>query len=715
MLTRRLDFLLGAFMVWASHAASAAALPLPTLISTMQDSPAIQASRHEEQEIGVELLQRKERAGWSVFGNVSAGNYRELERAGKERYRGTASQVGLRYPLLGAMQARQAVIVDAKIALEQARQTTALARAEQQQLLRQAYIDWWRQAALDEWCAQHQALAASEKQKAINRTQQQQLRLSEQLWVEQRWANLLHVCSDLPQRDTVLRQRLGYLHGQAIPPKAFPEAEPLPTKLAPLADWAPLLEQHPSLLIHRSEEEALQELDKGRWTDRVEAHFSISQQFDRRTDISGHGGGTVVGFTFEVPLASLTAGSRAGLGEARQVAARYRVLDTRQHLLHVLDQTLQQYHQTLGQLERRSEQVQRMHQLVTEQQARLQIDDEVGFMNLRLAMVDLAEAKLEMINDWHAGWSTLAQLQVVSEGPLPTHTAQTRDWKPLQAHPAPPPPAGKPVTAKPTVTTHPDPTWRNAAYVWDSSALLDKQKLSAEIRALKQAGFNHVHLGFNASQVSQLNALGPEIGRLANQLEQQGLSVGLLLGDPDWMLVEHRQGLLQLLDRFAQHPFTELHLDLEVEQLGWPVPDSLLQGWLDTLEQVAQRSPWPVSIVSHHRWFAADQRNSEHCIPCALPDMGINNATLMLYSTGRESVVERTAAMLQAWPELDLHLAQSVEAALGPQNSWSGASPSELQAVNAYLRKELQTHGLAGVAWQDWAEYPREPSETARP
>lgn len=713
MHTRRLSFLLGMCMLLASHAASAAVLPLQGLINTMQDGPAILASRYEEQEISVELRQREERAGWSLFGSVSAGDYRELERLEKERYEGAASQLGLRYPLLGAMQARQAVIVDAEIALEQARQTTALTRAEQQQQLRQVYIDWWRQAALGEWCLQHETLAASEKEKAISRTQQQQLRVSEQLWVEQRWANVLHVCNDLIQRDTVLRQRLGYLHGQLIPAAARPAAEPLPTELAPLAEWLPLLEQHPALLIHRGEEQALQALAKGRWTDRVEASFSISQQFDRRTDISGHGSGTVAGITFEVPLASLTAGSRAGLGEARQVAAQHRVLDTRQHLLQVLDQTLQQYHQRFSQLERRSEQVRRMHQLVTEQQARLRVDSEVGFMNLRLALVDQAEAKLEMINDWHAGWSALAQLQVLAEDQLPTRSARTRDWQPLQTPPARPTP--NPVTAASTVSTKSAPAWRNAAYVWDSSALLDVQQRSAEISALKQAGFNHVHLGFNASQVSQLDALGPEVSQLASELAQQGLGMGLLLGDPNWMLAEHRHGLLQLIDRFAQQPFTELHLDLEVEQLGWPVPDSLLQSWLETLRQAAQRSPWPVTIVSHHRWFAADQRSSDICVPCALPGMGINSATLMLYSTARESVVERTAAILQVWPELHLHLAQSVEAALEPQNSWSGASASELQAVNEYLRKELQPDGLAGVAWQDWAEFPRVSSEIEQP
>ena len=30
-------------------------------------------------------------------------------------------------------------------------------------------------------------------------------------------------------------------------------------------------------------------------------------------------------------------------------------------------------------------------------------------------------------------------------------------------------------------------------------------------------------------------------------------------------------------------PFAGLHLDLEVEQLGWPVPEARLRDWMDTL------------------------------------------------------------------------------------------------------------------------------------
>ncbi|QEY60194.1 TolC family protein [Pseudomonas sp. C27(2019)] len=682
----------------------------------MQDSPATTASRYEEQRINSELRQRQDNTSWMLFGGADTGRYRDLEESGLQKYEGFGGQLGLRYPLLGAMQARRAAVIDTQIALDQAEHSTELILAEQQQELRQTYIDWWQQGALTDWCNTYQPVASSEQKAVANRTQVQQLRLSEKLWVEQHWRRLTRVCTNLAQQDAHFRGQLAYLQGEIISAAAKPIAEKLPTRLAPIGSWLHILEKHPALKTHRAEQYRLEPLAQSRWTDRIDADFSISQRYDNRDGMSGSGGGTVAAITFEVPIGSLSGGNRGNSAESRYIAARYRTEDTRHNLMKVLEQTLMQYQQRLDYLKERSIELKRTQQLVLEQKGRLNIDTEVGFLNLRLAQLEQAEVEQELINAWHATWSVLAQLQVLTDGEPLTRSTDAMHWSSLQEY-------QNRIDAEQSLsavsTEIPGSSesaksvqsWSTAAYIWDTSVLLDREQRAEQVESLARAGFNHVYLGFNAAQVSNIESLNLEITQLIHKLKQSGFTVDLLLGDPQWLLKEQRSDLLQLIDTFSALPFDNLHLDLEVEQLGWPVPESRLHDWLQTLEAASQRSPWPVTLVSHHRWFAAQQRFANVCVPCALPGLNIESVTLMLYSTAEQSVITRTAKMLDAWPELQLYLAQSVETDLPKENSWSGSSPAELTKLTIRLRDHLKPRGLAGVAWQDWAQYPRSATE----
>ena len=698
-------FIAGALLLFGVQTAVAAPVTLSSLIRDMQDSPATMGSQLQEQYMTGVLSEQQAKAGWSLYGGVDAGNYRELEYGGRQKYSGTGATIGLRYPLLGAMQSRRAAIIEAEIALEQAHHSVALTRAEQQQQLRQIYIDWWRQEVLGHWCHQQQTLATAELSQAVQRSGEQHLRYSEQLWIEQRWQRLLHICVGNSEQVASQRQQLAYLHGNRLPADAEPVAEPLPTQLAPAANWVSLLEEHPALLTRRSEAEALQTLAKQHWGSQFEAHFSLGQNFNRRSDIHGQGSGTVAAITFDVPLASLTGNSSRSSGAARYSAAQQRVLDTRHGLVRALEQGLHQYQQQLTLVEARIRQLQHARQLIREQQARTGIDQESGFMAHRLALLEKSETELELINDWHAGWSLLAQLQVLSEGNLPVMSVQALNWQTPELPPA--------LAQAQAAASRTD--WSHAIYIWDSSALLDLRQRQEQVNQLISAGFNHVYLGFDSSQVNQLALLETDIRSLIGQLKQQGFTVDLLLGDPAWLRPAQSPQLMQLIEKFARLPFDHLHLDLEVEQLGWPVPPGLLQDWLDTLQQAVRVSPWPVSLVSHHRWFAPEQRSADTCIPCALPELGIQQVTLMLYSTATTSVVQRTQQIVTAWPGLQLQLAQSVETSLPPENSYFRFTASQLGQLGKQLHDQLAPTGLAGLAWQDWAHYPRDVSRKSEP
>ena len=252
--------------------------------------------------------------------------------------------------------------------------------------------------------------------------------------------------------------------------------------------------------------------------------------------------------------------------------------------------------------------------------------------------------------------------------------------------------------------------WSQGTYIWDSRALLNSSERPQELDRLRQQGMTHLLVGLSAAQVNDPDSPAA-LRALVRQAHARNQKVVLLLGDPAWINPRDRLQLVALIRRFRRMPFDGLHLDLEVEQLGWPVPATRLQHWLDTLRAAAAVSPWPLSISSHPRWFEPAANESavpaDPCVPCEL--QGVSAVNLMLYSRNASRVSERTRAIAQRWPQLHFRLAQSVEAGLEPGLSWAGSSVGTLHSQMQRWRSELAPDGIGGVDWQDWASYPKEP------
>ena len=226
-----------------------------------------------------------------------------------------------------------------------------------------------------------------------------------------------------------------------------------------------------------------------------------------------------------------------------------------------------------------------------------------------------------------------------------------------------------------------------------------------ELRDLRRAGMQRLYVGLSGAQVADMTGLRQRLQSTLDEAHGQGLQVGLLLGDPAWIEPAGRQGLLNLLGQLQGLPFDALHLDLEVEQLGWPVPDSRLQDWLDTLAAVASLNPWPLELSSHHRWFA-EPAAGQTCVPCALPQRGVQQVSLMIYTRNAERSAELAEQIAQRWPALRFRLAQSVEPQLPAEESWAGVPPRQLQQQVERWRVRLQPVGVTGIDWQDWTHYP---------
>ena len=248
--------------------------------------------------------------------------------------------------------------------------------------------------------------------------------------------------------------------------------------------------------------------------------------------------------------------------------------------------------------------------------------------------------------------------------------------------------------------------WSQASYVWDSEALLDPGQRLAELDALRNAGMDKIYLGLKAAQIKDLGTTRQRLEQLLRDAAGKGVQVSLLLGDPSWIEPPERHQLTDLLAKLKGLAFSSLHLDLEVEQLGMPVPDQRLKDWLETLRVASSVSPWPVEISSHHRWFA-DPKPGQTCVPCALPGAGVRQVSLMIYTRNPNNSARMAEQIARRWPDLQFRLAQSTEPQLDATESWAGVSTEQLQHQSSAWREQLQPLGIAGIDWQAWRDFPK--------
>lgn len=248
--------------------------------------------------------------------------------------------------------------------------------------------------------------------------------------------------------------------------------------------------------------------------------------------------------------------------------------------------------------------------------------------------------------------------------------------------------------------------WSQASYVWDSEALLEPGQRPAELDALRNAGMDKIYLGLKAAQIKDLGTTRQRLEQLLRDAAGKGVQVSLLLGDPSWIEPPERHQLTDLLAKLRGLAFISLHLDLEVEQLGVPVPDQRLKDWLETLRVASSVSPWPVEISSHHRWFA-DPKPGQTCVPCALPGAGVRQVSLMIYTRNPNNSARMAEQIARRWPDLQFRLAQSTEPQLDATETWAGVSTEQLQHQSSAWREQLQPLGIAGIDWQAWRDFPK--------
>lgn len=675
--------------------ANAAPLTLDQALRQASDGQGSGATNAQLQARYAAKAQRESESGWEVFGNANVGHYRELVTEDlRDDYYGRNAAIGVRYPLLGSLARRVEAVQASERDVQLARIQQDFQRARQRLAVRSAYADWWRASQEQQLCQSLPAAAGEAEAQLRTRLQGKWILPSDASLMRSEWAAVSRRCelqSDLLADVRASLQSLGV----AIGPGDTPVATALAGHPQALDAWRTQLQGNPRM-ARRDAELALAEQGRERpWYSAIDSYFNVAQSVEERSGAADRGSGLSVGVTFSAPLDLLDYGSaRSREGEARYQAAVQAKEAEHGTLLRELGKVIEQQRRNANEYAWRSERREALERIVAERRQRTGLDAGEASLRLQQAEVDRYNAGFAQIAAWHATWLQDAALRLFGDD-SPAFQAllgnQQLRWQSTEIAPI----------AAPA-------TWRQGTYVWHSQALLAPQTQARELQALRQAGIRVLNLGLDAQQLRELEGTRTALVALLGNAHRQGLQVNLLLGDPAWIEPRHRPQLLGLIRQLHEVPFDALHLDLEVEQLGWPVPDQRLREWLDTLRDAKAASPWPLQLSSHPRWFDEQARRSP-CVPCELQQLGIGDVSLMIYTRNPQASTARALAIARAWPGLRLRLAQSVEPGQGAALSWADASPRQLHTQTTEWKRALLPAGISGIDWQSWTDYPRSP------
>lgn len=709
-------FFLMAAMLFAAFA-NADPLPLAALMNDVDRDPTVQAATADVDVALGEHAMRESESGWQVYAGASVGRFRELVTDTLVNdYYGRTYSVGVRYPLLGSLRRQLEAVQASESTIDYQKLQVVLRRAERRLALRAAYADWWRAQQEQLWCKPLQA-TVNQALLQLRRRERDGLMLSSEANLARNgWNQIQALCSDKSAAELDTRATLEALVQHPLPADATAVGDPLAEHPQPLTAWQVALEQQPRMAARRVR---VTEAGKNRdepWYDDIESNISVGYNVEDRSGVTTQGHGLVASLNFLMPLNVVGHSSaRHQANVARYISAMKQLLAERRNLMVELGQSLRLQREARQELQSRDEELAASKLLLSDRRARSGLDEEGGYSALQDAERQVYQAGFARIAAWHRLWLQDAALRLLVDGDLRAEALLGSGRMNWQGQ------AGQGVAAAATVgaavatvgaTVAAGPpraansSWLQGVYVWDSAALLDPARRTTELMALGGAGMRQVYIGINATQLGQLTQTKQALAALLEEARTRDLRVGLLLGDSAWINPSDRGQLTALIGSLKDLPFSSLHLDLEVEQLGVPVPDDRLQDWVDTVAAAAKASPWPVDISSHYRWFAAP-KVGQTCVPCALSRMGVTGVSLMIYTRNPKRSTELAARIARRWPNLSFRLAQSVEPQLTRQESWAGASPNQLDEQEERWRAKLEPLGVTGIDWQDWRAYPR--------
>jgi hypothetical protein len=673
-----------------------------------------------------DLLAKESQQGWEMFGGVSAGYQKSpFAREPFGRYVDPTARIGLRYPLLGSAEKQQRVVEDAstQVRIEHIR------------------LDWSRRLAQLFLEENYAAYWGGQRMLALNDAYAGLREVMEGVLSRRREAGLLlesdrfEFLSNFEQADYA---RLGFSdsQGQALMRLAHlidADVEPFEAVrpvLRPIAGTPELDIEQPDLKILQAQIEYLERaVATERWQG-VDSDFTLTQSGGSAiplpaTSETQFGYGAVASLNVRMPLQIVTY-QRAEQSRLRSQIVGLRTEYTRrsQELDIEFRSAVNRYQRLGQQINFQRARLDAARESVRERYLRLNALDEDVLEKYIQAVSAYYRVAVDYVDAETEQWKAHVRLrQFVSslsagEGERNYPDAElTRLLDPLQRSREAL--GGRPIAGKgrlsvaslsdaPPLAIPASVSQRFAVYVWNSHAVLAQPGFWKQSEAFK---VGRVLLSLDGQQIKSVASDSKPLRLFLEKAHRRGVKVELLLGDPNWILPEGRDGLWQIVAALKDADFDGLHLDIEPDQLESGISgQERLNAFLETIRQAKKRSPWPVGISIHPRYLS-EESSVGLCVPCQLEKAGVREVAVMFYSINTRKIVATLKPVMQKHPELTFSLAQSVERKLEPDTSYAHQPRRKFAESMRQLDEQLQAPNFGGLviqSWQDWNEYMHE-------
>lgn len=238
-------------------------------------------------------------------------------------------------------------------------------------------------------------------------------------------------------------------------------------------------------------------------------------------------------------------------------------------------------------------------------------------------------------------------------------------------------------------------------YAWHTLSRFDAAKENAFWTRIPAT--SRVLLSLNGEQIKGAIHNINERRRLAaflSSANKRHVAVGLLLGDPGWVLPGEGEKLVAIVRELKGVPFSGIHLDIEENQLPEDKRSEWAPGLVAVVKTLREETKLPIAVSLHPRDARVEGLLAQ------LKTAGTNEVALMLYSTNHEKVAGDLATIMRAHPGLRFSVAQSIEPALSNEESYAKKSEAVATAAWRRIDARLRTEpNFAGIIIQSLDDY----------
>ncbi|WP_018868462.1 MULTISPECIES: TolC family protein [unclassified Thioalkalivibrio] len=628
---------------------AAAADSLPQLLDAAEQAPSLLADQAAFERAEALRERRHQEGGWELFGNVGAGTYREPVVEGiNRRYRGGSGSIGVRRPLLGTDEQQRRAQWQAQGEAGAAWYRYEEALQSLRRDIAEAYAQVWH-ARQQQRLSQSMLAVAPELDRALGERRDERLMREDEVAALKRMLDGARLDADeAAMEEREARVELEALLGRTVRLDATPAWFDPSRASCPAPDF----EAAPEVLALEEELRAAEKRESLTRFHALQSDVQLRYNSTYEDDVSRLGSGLEIVWSVAVPLRALR-GENALRREVRAEQSQLRY--ERAAATDAVAQRRELARERLGIHKRRLDasgrDMENAAQALKVVQERAQSGtagswDEV--LSAREAFYRAAHGWLDAaLGVWRAqiGCDRLA-----SDRPQPV--SRMKDAR------------GVLEEGLVRESMLPGPV---RIYLWDSEPVIQGSDPDFW-PILDRAGVDHVWLSLDADQIARYAERPDALEALMGRARDRDVEVGLLLGEPTWVFPKTRQDLLDIIRKLERIGFADLHLDIEIDQLDTEAygRERLLDYWLETVEAVAEITPWPVGLSAHPRDFGQPDR----CLVCEFEEMGVDEVALMTYVTQIDGITQRLEPVLDRDSAVTITLAQSVESALPARNSW---------------------------------------------